>query len=175
LAGLFYKLTLKLPLNNTFNTITMRFIIGRLNALITNRSAGVVFLITQPQFHAHFLLGIFAKVIASITTNSIAYRADLQAQGVDLSPFIRYDISRIKMKANDILTSSETNTNEAIALGIEINKQVNYRGGQLNRFVSVEYKSDIRRDTSDYLSKNAEQEVSVKLGLDYQKDNTNKQ
>jgi hypothetical protein len=25
---------------------------------------------------------------------------------------------------------------------------------------------------SDYLSKNAEQEVSVKLGLDYQKDNT---
>ncbi|WP_139699123.1 cadherin domain-containing protein [bacterium endosymbiont of Bathymodiolus sp. 5 South] len=103
---------------------------------------------------------------------SIAYRADLQAQGVDLSPFIRYDISRIKMKANDILTSSETNTNEAIALGIEINKQVNYRGGQLNRFVSVEYKSDIRRDTSDYLSKNAEQEVSVKLGLDYQKDNT---
>jgi phosphoglycerol transferase MdoB-like AlkP superfamily enzyme len=58
---------------------------------------------------------------------------------------------RIKMKANDILTSSETNTNEAIALGIEINKQVNYRGGQLNRFVSVEYKSDIRRDTSDYL------------------------
>jgi hypothetical protein len=33
---------------------------------------------------------------------SIAYRADLQAQGVDLSPFIRYDISRIKMKANDI-------------------------------------------------------------------------
>jgi hypothetical protein len=34
--------------------------------------------------------------------------------------------SRIKMKANDILTSSETNTNEAIALGIEINKQVRY-------------------------------------------------
>jgi hypothetical protein len=31
---------------------------------------------------------------------SIAYRADLQAQSVDLSPFIRYDISRIKMKAN---------------------------------------------------------------------------
>jgi hypothetical protein len=41
---------------------------------------------------------------------SIAYRADLQAQSVDLSPFIRYDINRIKMKANDILTSSETNT-----------------------------------------------------------------
>jgi hypothetical protein len=49
----------------------------------------------------------------------IAYRADLQAQGVDLSPFIRYDISRIKMKANDILTSSETTTDEAIALGID--------------------------------------------------------
>jgi hypothetical protein len=32
----------------------------------------------------------------------IAYRADLQAQSVDLSPFIRYDISRIKMKANDV-------------------------------------------------------------------------
>jgi predicted transcriptional regulator len=31
-----------------------------------------------------------------------------EAQGVDLSPFIRYDISRIKMKANDTLTSSET-------------------------------------------------------------------
>ena len=103
---------------------------------------------------------------------SIAYRADLQAKGVELSPFIRYDISRIKMKAIDVLTNSETGTNEAIALGIEINKQVNYRDGQLNRFVSVEYKSDIRRDTSDYLSKNAEQEVSVKLGLDYQKDDT---
>ena len=103
---------------------------------------------------------------------NIAYRVDLQAKGVELSPFIRYDISRIKMKAIDVLTNSETGTNEAIALGIEINKQVNYRDGQLNRFVSVEYKSDIRRDTSDYLSKNAEQEVSVKLGLDYQKDDT---
>jgi hypothetical protein len=38
--------------------------------------------------------------------------------------------------------------------------------------MSVEYKSDIRRDGNDYLSKNAEQEVSVKLGLDYQKDDT---
>jgi hypothetical protein len=45
---------------------------------------------------------------------SIAYRADLQAQGVDLSPFIRYDISRIKMKANDILTSSEKYHNYAL-------------------------------------------------------------
>ncbi|VVM21442.1 hypothetical protein BSPWISOXPB_5625 [uncultured Gammaproteobacteria bacterium] len=38
--------------------------------------------------------------------------------------------------------------------------------------MSVEYKSDLRRDGSDYLSKNAEQEVSVKLGLNYQKDDT---
>ncbi|VVM19830.1 hypothetical protein BSPWISOXPB_9271 [uncultured Gammaproteobacteria bacterium] len=103
---------------------------------------------------------------------SIAYRADLQAQGVDLSPFIRYDISRIKMKANDTLTSSETVTDEAIALGIDISKTENYEEGQLTRFMSVEYKSDIRRDGNDYLSKNAEQEVSVKLGLDYQKDDT---
>jgi hypothetical protein len=36
--------------------------------------------------------------------------------------------------------------------------------------VSLEYKSDLRRDGNDYLSKNAEQEVSVKLGLDYQQD-----
>ena len=103
---------------------------------------------------------------------SIAYRADLQAQGVDLSPFIRYDISRIKMKADDILANSETATDEAIALGIDISKTANYQDGQLTRFVSVEYKSDIRRDDSDYRSKNAEQEVSVKLGLDYQKDDT---
>ena len=101
---------------------------------------------------------------------SIAYRADLQAQSVDLSPFIRYDINRIKMKANDILTSSETNTDEAIALGIDISKTANYKEGQLTRFVSLEYKSDLRRDGNDYLSKNAEQEVSVKLGLDYQQD-----
>jgi hypothetical protein len=37
------------------DTITMRFIIGRLNTLITNRSGGVVFLIIQPQFHARWL------------------------------------------------------------------------------------------------------------------------
>ncbi len=103
---------------------------------------------------------------------SIAYRADLQAQGVDLSPFIRYDISRIKMKANDILTSSETTTDKAIALGIDISKTANYKEGQLTRFVSVKYKSDLRRDGNDYLSKNAEQEVMMKLGLDYQKDDT---
>ncbi|VVH64615.1 hypothetical protein BSPLISOX_2713, partial [uncultured Gammaproteobacteria bacterium] len=76
---------------------------------------------------------------------SIAYRADLQAQSVDLSPFIRYDISRIKMKANDVLTNSETATDEAIALGIDISKTGNYEEGQLTRFVSVEYKSDLRR------------------------------
>jgi hypothetical protein len=45
-------------------------------------------------------------------------------KSVDLSPFIRYDISRIKMKANDVLTSSETATDEAIALGIDISKTV---------------------------------------------------
>jgi hypothetical protein len=53
------------------------------------------------------------------------------AMSVDLSPFIRYDISRIKMKANDILTSSETTTDEAIALGIDISKTGNYEEGQL--------------------------------------------
>jgi hypothetical protein len=36
----------------------------------------------------------------------------------------------------------------------------------------VKYKSDLRRDGNDYLSKNAEQEVMMKLGLDYQKDDT---
>jgi hypothetical protein len=38
---------------------------------------------------------------------------------------IRYDISRIKMKANDTLTSSETATDEAIALGIDIKLPLN--------------------------------------------------
>jgi hypothetical protein len=38
----------------------MRFIVSRLNAFITNRSGGVVFLIIQPQFHHHLLLGIFS-------------------------------------------------------------------------------------------------------------------
>jgi hypothetical protein len=46
---------------------------------------------------------------------------------------------------------------EAIALGIDISKTANYKEGQLTRFVSLEYKSDLRRDGSDYLSKNAEQ------------------
>jgi hypothetical protein len=36
----------------------------------------------------------------------------------------------------------------------------------------VQYKSDIRRDGNDYLSKNAEQEVGVKLGLNYKKGDT---
>jgi hypothetical protein len=40
-------------------------------------------------------------------------------------------------------------------------KTENYEEGQLTRFMSVEYKSDLRRDGNDYLSKNAEQEVSV--------------
>jgi hypothetical protein len=48
---------------------------------------------------------------------------------------------------------------EAIALGIDISKTGNYEEGQLTRFVSLEYKSDLRRDGNDYLSKNAEQEV----------------
>jgi hypothetical protein len=32
------------------------------------------------------------------------------------------------------------------ALGIDISKTENYEEGQLTRFMSVEYKSDIRRD-----------------------------
>jgi hypothetical protein len=58
----------------------------------------------------------------------------------------------IKMKANDILTSSETNTDEAIALGIDISKTANYKEGQLTRFVSLEYKSDLRRDGNDVVA-----------------------
>jgi hypothetical protein len=49
-----------------------------------------------------------------------------------------------------ILTSSETTTDEAIALGIDISKTGNYEEGQLTRFVSLEYKSDLRRDGNDY-------------------------
>jgi hypothetical protein len=37
-------------------------------------------------------------------------------------------------------------------------------------FAFILIRFDLRRDGSDYLSKNAEQEVSVKLGLDYQQD-----
>jgi hypothetical protein len=48
------------------------------------------------------------------------------------------------MKANDTLTSSETATDEAIALGIDISKTENYEEGQLTRFMSVEYKSSKR-------------------------------
>ncbi|VVM26889.1 hypothetical protein BSPWISOXPB_5570 [uncultured Gammaproteobacteria bacterium] len=40
------------------------------------------------------------------------------------------------MKANDVLTNSETATDEAIALGIDISKTGNYEEGQLTRFVS---------------------------------------
>ncbi len=103
---------------------------------------------------------------------SVAYRADTQIKGIDLSPFIRYDISRIKMKANDVLTNSETTTDRAFAIGIDISKQVVYQDGQLNRFISVEYKSDLSRDNTNYISENAEQEVSVKLGMDYLKNDT---
>jgi hypothetical protein len=103
---------------------------------------------------------------------SVAYRADTQIKGIDLSPFIRYDISRIKMKANDVLTNSETTTDRAFAIGMDISKQVVYQDGQLNRFISVEYKSDLSRDNTNYISENAEQEVSVKLGMDYLKDDT---
>jgi hypothetical protein len=47
------------------------------------------------------------------------------------SPLLLPITTRIKMKANDILTSSETNTDEAIALGIDISKTANYKEGQL--------------------------------------------
>jgi hypothetical protein len=43
-----------------------------------------------------------------------------------------------------------------------ISKTANYKEGQLTRFVSVKYKSDLRRDGNDYLGKNAEQEVVMK-------------
>jgi hypothetical protein len=36
------QLPLKLPSNSAFNTITMGFIVSRLNAFIINRSGGVV-------------------------------------------------------------------------------------------------------------------------------------
>jgi hypothetical protein len=42
-------------------------------------------------------------------------------------------LSSNAMKANDILTSSETTTDEAIALGIDISKTGNYEEGQLTR------------------------------------------
>jgi hypothetical protein len=76
--GVLFISALKLPSNSAFNTITMRFkaVLGVAKAThnISNSS---------DQGNSN---GFFA---------SIAYRADLQAQGVDLSPFIRYDISRI--------------------------------------------------------------------------------
>jgi hypothetical protein len=76
-----------------------------------------------PQFHAHFLLGIFAKVIASITTNI---------------GFVFH-------------------TNKPAKIPSTIYKK-RYRDATL--FLIFIPLSDIRRDTSDYLSKNAEQEVS---------------
>ncbi len=104
---------------------------------------------------------------------SVAYRADLQAKDLSLSPFVRYDISRIKMKATDALTNSETTTDEALAIGVDINHTSDYEDGNLTRFANLEYKSDIRREGTTYISQNAEQEVSLKLGITYQKGDTN--
>jgi hypothetical protein len=55
---------------------------------------------------------------------------------------------------------------KAMAVFYKIVKLV--KNGVLMMIHILEYKSDLRRDGNDYLSKNAEQEVSVKLGLDYQ-------
>ncbi|WP_369177785.1 cadherin domain-containing protein [Candidatus Thiodubiliella endoseptemdiera] len=104
---------------------------------------------------------------------SVAYRADLKAKALNLSPFVRYDISRIKMKATDALTNSETATDEALAIGVDINHTSDYEDGNLTRFANLEYKSDIRREGTTYISQNAEQEVSLKLGITYQKGDTN--
>ncbi|SFV85755.1 hypothetical protein MNB_SUP05-SYMBIONT-4-77 [hydrothermal vent metagenome] len=92
----------------------------------------------------------------------------MQKGKFDLSPYARYDISHIKMKATDTLTNSESSTDEALAIGADFNYISDYKGGELTRFVNLEYKSDIRRDGTDYISKNAEQEVTMKLGMDYQ-------
>ncbi|MBA5248478.1 MAG: autotransporter domain-containing protein, partial [Gammaproteobacteria bacterium] len=99
---------------------------------------------------------------------SIAYRGEMTKEQYGLSPFIRYDLSRIKMKATDVLSNSNIATDEAIALGIDANSTLAYKNGELNRFMHLEYKSDIRRDGSDYISKNAEQEIILKFGVDYQ-------
>ncbi len=104
---------------------------------------------------------------------SVAYRADLQAKDLSLSPFVRYDISLIKMKATDALTNSETTTDEALAIGVDINHTSDYEDGNLTRFANLEYKSDIRREGTTYISQNAEQEISLKLGITYQKGDTN--
>ncbi|WP_171004373.1 hypothetical protein, partial [Bathymodiolus heckerae thiotrophic gill symbiont] len=103
---------------------------------------------------------------------SVAYRGDLQKNKLNLSPFIRYDISRIKMKANNILTSSETTTDKALAIGLDLSNSIDYRDGKLNRTLGVEYKANLSNDNTDYLSKNAEKELTINMGVDYQKDNS---
>ncbi len=104
---------------------------------------------------------------------SVAYRGNMQKGKLGLSPYARYDISRIKMKATDALTNSETTTDEALAIGVDINHTSDYEDGNLTRFANLEYKSDIRREGTTYISQNAEQEVSLKLGITYQKGDTN--
>jgi hypothetical protein len=49
----------------------------------------------------------------SVSLNCPLLIVPLVFTNADLSPFIRYDFSRIKMKANDVLTNSETATDEA--------------------------------------------------------------
>ncbi len=104
---------------------------------------------------------------------SVAYRGNMQKGKLGLSPYARYDISRIKMKATDALTNSETTTDEALAIGVDINHTSDYEDGNLTRFANLEYKSDIRREGTTYISQNAEQEISLKLGITYQKGDTN--
>ncbi|SMN15082.1 Chitinase [uncultured Candidatus Thioglobus sp.] len=92
---------------------------------------------------------------------SVAYRGDLQKDKLNLSPFIRYDISRIKMKANNVLTSSETATDKAMAIGLDLSNRINYRNGKLNRTLGIEYKTNLSNDNTDYLSENAEKELTI--------------
>ncbi len=104
---------------------------------------------------------------------SIAYRGDLKTGTLNLSPYIRYDIGRIKMNSvQDVLENDAKTTDESIALGFELNNTINYKNGALNRFLNLEYKSDIRRENDDYVNQNSEQEVTLDLGIKYQKDDT---
>ncbi|CAB5496258.1 autotransporter outer membrane beta-barrel domain-containing protein [Bathymodiolus thermophilus thioautotrophic gill symbiont] len=103
---------------------------------------------------------------------SIAYRANLQTDEFNLSPFLRYDINSIKITDN-ILTS-ETATDNNFAIGIDINNEVAYQNSKLNHFLSVEYKANLGQndDEEDYLSQNTKQEIELKIGIDYQEDDT---
>ncbi|SMN13901.1 hypothetical protein BHECKSOX2_1092 [Bathymodiolus heckerae thiotrophic gill symbiont] len=76
------------------------------------------------------------------------------------------------MKANNILTSSETTTDKALAIGLDLSNSIDYRDGKLNRTLGVEYKANLSNDNTDYLSKNAEKELTINMGVDYQKDNS---